>query len=194
MPFLSRASIEALAESHQEMAHQMEKVALVLAVSDPKASVSAESYQGLRKTVMAAANERRAHLAQLAQACDAIDRGVSATDLRTLMTEWCEQAGLAATSDTEDPGLFRVVAGDGDVLEVVSPAWVDTTSGALVRQGQARLTTSTPAVELAESTSPVQVAPDMSSNGERPGASPADGEEPGVAAIAEATELEGEEA
>jgi hypothetical protein len=118
---------------------EVEHLKDLLVVMDPKVSTSAEAYEGLRKTVVAAATSRQAHLVQLAQFSRALKRGANARDLENLVEEWSAQAGLAAISDPR-PDLFENLEGEpsGGQFEVLSPAYVDTHSGRLVSMGEGR--------------------------------------------------------
>ncbi len=119
--------------------NEVEHLKDVLIVMDPKVSTSADAYEGLRKQVAVAASSRQAHLVQLAQFSRAIRRGTSAEQLGRLVEEWMQQAGLAAVTDP-NPDLYEILEGEAGVgnLEVLSPAYVDSQTGALIAMGQAR--------------------------------------------------------
>jgi hypothetical protein len=120
-----------------QMHEQLRDINIALIVREPGTARAAEAYEGLRKSVATAARERRQHLAQLVEFADAIDRGASVETLRQRCEQWCLEAGLERRSDVV-PEWFSVVEGEGPVLEVMEPAWVDGSSGQLVKQGTAR--------------------------------------------------------
>lgn len=133
--------IEALQQRIYDLQDQMHErlseINIALIVREPGTARAAEAYEGLRKSVATAARERRQHLAQLVEFVDAIDRGATMETLRQRCEQWCVEAGLERRSD-KVPEWFSVVEGEGPVLEVVEPAWIDATSGQLVKQGTAR--------------------------------------------------------
>jgi hypothetical protein len=122
--------------------HKLDLVYTALVVRDPGTSLAAEAYEGLRRQVIAGAQERNAHLAQLVEIDLAARRGVSAHDLKGLSTQWMSQANLVAIDDPSQRDLFEgSISGDANV-EVVEPAYVDAANGRLMRQGRLRETTS----------------------------------------------------
>jgi hypothetical protein len=133
--------IEALQERihalQDKMHERLRDIDIALIVREPGTARAAEAYEGLRKSVATAARERRQHLAQLVEFVDAIERGATVETLRQRCEQWCIEAGLERRSDVT-PEWFAVVEGEGPVLEVVAPAWVDSASGQLVKQGTAR--------------------------------------------------------
>lgn len=133
--------IEALQERihalQDKMHERLRDIDIALIVREPGTARAAEAYEGLRKSVATAARERRQHLAQLVEFVDAIERGATVETLRQRCEQWCIEAGLERRSDVM-PEWFAVVEGEGPVLEVVAPAWVDSASGQLVKQGTAR--------------------------------------------------------
>jgi hypothetical protein len=132
--FMSRTREQLL-----DLRAQVETLKTALIVMDPKVSTSADAYEGLRRQVAAAASSRQAHLVQLAQMSRAVQRGASTEDLTSLVNEWMHQAGLTPTEEPH-PDYYEVLEGKPGVgtLEVVSPAYVDPRTGAIIAQGQAR--------------------------------------------------------
>lgn len=114
------------------------RVDAALVVRDPGTSRSVEAYEGLRKQVAVASRARRQHVAQLVEIADALDRGATAETIRDRVEEWMMQAGVERRCDPSVLEYFEVVEGNGDGIEVLTPAWVDTESGSLVRAGRAR--------------------------------------------------------
>jgi hypothetical protein len=133
--------IEALQERmfalQEKMHERIRDIDVALIVREPGTARAAEAYEGLRRSVATAARERRQHLAQLAEMTDAIERGATVETLRQRCEQWCAEAGLERRSEAV-PEWYAVVEGEGPVLEVIVPAWVDSASGQLVKQGTAR--------------------------------------------------------
>lgn len=120
---------------------KLERIDAALVVRDPGNARSVEAYDGLRKQVAASMRERRAHLVQLMQLSDALDRDASKETLAALSEEWCLQTGLRRWTDLGPPEFFETAEGDGQLVEVLAPAWVDVSdplSPVLIRQGMAR--------------------------------------------------------
>ena len=117
---------------------KLDRVDVALIVRDPGTSRSVEAYEGLRKTVVAAVQERTMHLVQLAQLDVALSRTEDVETLRRLVAEWIEQAGMVKFQDPSQPEAFEIVDGRGDQLEVLAPAYIDATNRRVIKQGQAR--------------------------------------------------------
>lgn len=129
-------------KTHQavlDVQHQMEKIYTALVVSDPKASLSAEAYEGLRRQVGMSASSRMSHLVQLAQMNEHLERTSDLAQVKLLVDEWMQQAGVVPVAAGDDPRLFQILAGTPGQgqLEVLRPAYVDRDTGALIQQGQA---------------------------------------------------------
>ena len=139
-----QASLDMLAERQRRTEEEMTAIAKIvgeihtaLVVRDPGTRLSAEAYDGLRKTVIAGATQQRAHLVQLVELSTALDRGADATQLTSMVDEWLIQAGLAQVTDARRPDLYEVLGGAGDSLHILSAAWVDSQNGALIKRGTA---------------------------------------------------------
>lgn len=118
---------------------QLERIEGMLLLKDPGAARAAEAYDGLRRQMLVAANERTAHLAHLAQLDAALRAGESTGSLALLVADLLAQAGLVRHHDTATEDAFDVGSGpDGGPLEVLEPAYVDGHTGRVVRQGRAR--------------------------------------------------------
>ena len=137
-----RRILEDLAAAVDDLDRKLDRIEVAILVRDPGTALSADAYDGLRKQIIAAASDRVAHLAQLAQ-LDAIVRttGDGATsDFRPLVQEWMAQANLVAMSSPDQEDLFEIVGGSGPGLDIIAPAYVDATTRRLIRQGRARRT------------------------------------------------------
>lgn len=121
-----------------KMERQLDLIHTALVVRDPGTAVSADAYEGLRKQVIAAATARQAHVAQLAEFDVALHRGASADDLRALVTQWLDQAGVARVDDPTILGAFDATVPASVPAEVETPGYVNTMTNQLVRQGRLR--------------------------------------------------------
>lgn len=136
-------AIEQLTNRINELEHQAELLKTVLIVKEPGAIISATAFEGLRKQIIASANDRLAHLNQIVQMRVALDRGGSVDDLKTMVASWEAQSGIIELHEprSAEPisDLFDAV--DGGSLEggysVVEPAFIDSQSGRLLRTGRA---------------------------------------------------------
>jgi hypothetical protein len=92
----------------------------------------------LRTALLESIRARELHTNQLS----AIDRFASNSPGQKAIQEFIASqlrlAKIERVTDTSDPALFTVVEGQGDVLTLLQPAYVDQTSGRLVLIGQAR--------------------------------------------------------
>ena len=110
----------------------------MLLLKDPGAAKAAEAYEGLRRQIVGATAERIAHLAQLAQLDAAVQAGESTESLALLLTDLLAQAGVLRWDNPTLEGAFALPPGhEGEGLQVVEPAYVETHSGRVVRQGRA---------------------------------------------------------
>lgn len=132
-----------LEANQQEMRRQLDVIVSGLIASDPRTELAAEAFDGLRRNVAFAAQERRRQLSQLVAFADAIERGATVDTLRERCEGWCVEAGVERYADpAAQPDWFEVIEGQGDgdgsVLEPVEPAWIDATNQVLLRPGTAR--------------------------------------------------------
>ena len=115
---------------------RFERVEVANLVREPDTALSADAYNGLRKQVIAAVSERMAHLQQLVQFRAAVEAGASSDELALVVREWCEQSDLEVVTDTSLEGAFELVGPDGDAgRRLVRPAYIDRTTGRVIRQG-----------------------------------------------------------
>jgi hypothetical protein len=134
----SKQLLAQIASRLDAIERNVDRIELATLVREPGNSTSVDAYNGLRKQVVAAAGERIAHLAQLSQVDVAVRDGVVAEQLAPLVDEWLRQSDLERSQDVSRPDLFQVVSGDGPVLVVIQPSYVDRITGRIVRQGLAR--------------------------------------------------------
>jgi hypothetical protein len=132
----SRELAERLARIEQTVdaiSRSMDKIEVATIVRDPSSALSAEAYDGLRKQVVAGANERLAHLVQIARFAEAAR---DAPALASLVREWSDQAGLLRLDDF-DERYFDVLGGEGSAIRCLRPAYVDRSTGRPIVMGQA---------------------------------------------------------
>lgn len=96
---------------------------------------SARAYEGLTEAVQEANQHRRAHLAQLAHLDRALRAATSLDVPRKLLADFMMQAGLERVTDTDRAELFTVDEARVHT-EAVEAAYVDTSTGRVVRQGR----------------------------------------------------------
>ena len=79
-------AVEVLTQRIDQLEHQAELLKTVLIVKEPGAIISANAFEGLRKQIIASANDRLTHLSQIVQMRVAIDRASSLDDLKSMVT------------------------------------------------------------------------------------------------------------
>lgn len=130
----------------RQLEHDADLLKTVLVVREPGTVHAANAYEGLRKQVIAATGERRTHLAQLAAMAVAVARAGSVDDLRPQVREWLQQAGVVEVWTLPEGALPQDLFEDLDggslegvpELDVAEPAYLDGTTGSLLRLGRAR--------------------------------------------------------
>lgn len=135
-----------IVERLRGLGHDAELMRTVLIVKEPNSVAAAESYDGLRKQIVAGAAERRSHLNQLVSMDVAVNRATSLDDMRVMVADWMRQAGVVALYDVPNGARVEDLYEDLDhagfaqaqAIEVVEPAYVDAHTGALMRMGRAR--------------------------------------------------------
>lgn len=135
----------------RELAHEAELLKTVLIVKEPGSTVAAGAFDGLRKQIVAVAQERWAHLAQVAQIDVAVHHVSDVSELRSIARQWLEQAGIRKiahpTSDERAAEQFEFVGQGSHVVEVIRPAYIDVQTGRIVKQGVLRLAESSMGAE-----------------------------------------------
>lgn len=133
--------LQAIATALDHLDRRTEKVETILLVRDPGSSAAAEAYDGLRKQVVSAISDHLARLTQLAQMDYAIRRGADGVVLRSMVDGWIESSGLVRVSSTDEDQadvLYELVEDLGGPLEVLDVAYVESSTGRVIRQGRAR--------------------------------------------------------
>lgn len=125
-------------EDVTQMKDMVHSINTALIVREPGTARSSEAYDGLRRQVAAATTERRNHLLELVRMLEALNSHMSRDQLRALVGDWVEQAGLRRWDDASVTEFFDHI-GDGDgPVEVVNSAWVIGDPVTLVKAGLAR--------------------------------------------------------
>ena len=141
-----RQMVEELLDRVRSLEHEAELMRTVLIVKEPQSVMAAQSYDGLRKQIVAGAAERRSHLTSWSPCTW---RPAGRTTSTTSDLSWrsgCSRLGsprFAAVATGEKPrDVFEDLTGQGldgpEGFEVVEPAYVDEHTGALIRLGRAQ--------------------------------------------------------
>lgn len=163
----------------REIRDALTKLETLLIVRDPGNHVSADAYEGLRKTITHAAQARRSHISHLMSLKDSLDRGADIDLLRDRVGDFLQELGIEFSGDTRHAELFEIEGPQrGGELECVRPAVVqvnDRGERTLYRPGLARWSGPTGASQTdpggdEHSSGPVDAA------GPAPGSSPEDPE------------------
>lgn len=155
-------TIEQTRDLAQQIERRLDKMETVLIIREPSSTVAAEAYDGLRKQVITALSERQAHITQLVQFAAALDAGADLARLSSMVSGWLESANVIATSDPGAPDadiLFQTVEDLGGPVEVLAPAYIDTSVNRVIRQGRIRRTAPVGGVVVSEVPAPVHAIP-----------------------------------
>lgn len=136
-------TLERVGTRLDELERHHDNVKTILMVQSPGAQVAADAYDGLRKQVVSAMSERLTHLTQLVQLDAALAQQAAPDVLGKLVDGWLEQSSLVRVTDVAHPEagvLFEMVEDLGGEAVLLSPAYLDTISGRLIRQGRIRRT------------------------------------------------------
>jgi len=123
-----------------EVERRLDRIELVSIVREPSTNAAADAYEGLRRQVVASASSRMAHLAQVVEFDLALARGADYGVLGSLVEGWFAQSGVQRIADPAHADadlLFELVGDRGGPLMVLEPAYRDTVTGRIVRQGRA---------------------------------------------------------
>lgn len=123
-----------------EVISLLNRLDAAVVVRDPGSARSAEAFDGLRRTVIAGAKARRAHVSHLLALRDSIANGATVEAIANRINDFVEELGLFAVENTDNAEWFEIVEGEGDHLECIEPAVVDETElgRVLIRPGKAR--------------------------------------------------------
>lgn len=123
----------------EHLDHRLDKLELYFTIRDPGTAKSAEAYDGLRKSLIAAYKGTQNHMAHLAQLHRAARAADSIEPLIAKLDEFMQQIGVVEISDPSvvdlDPShpslteVFDVTQRDGNQLVVDEPAYVSANDG-----------------------------------------------------------------
>lgn len=170
--------LAALEEIVDRIDRSIEKIEVATIVRDPSSKLSVDAYDGLRKQIAAAANERVSHLVQLVEFESGVAAG-SKEALTRLVDQWMRQAGLIRIDDPTDERFYDVLGGSGPSRRILRYAYVDSATGRPIRMGQVEL------VQAVAESLPTE-GPDAQTSGESPG------DEGTERLLVESTELDSE--
>lgn len=127
----------------ESISSQLELIKTMFTLKDPAVGSSADAYEGLRRTVVLAREDKMARLVDLARVdAAATTKGLTA-DLGVLLDELLTAAGMQRVASMEDLELFDVFGdpGDGQSMtpRLIAPAYVHLETGAVVRLGRCEL-------------------------------------------------------
>ena len=124
----------------EEIVTLLNRLDAAVVVRDPGSARSAEAFDGLRRTIIAGAKARRAHVSHLLSLRDSISNGATNEALESRVNDFIEELGLFTVAETENSEWFEIVEGEGDHIECLEPAIVDETElgRVLIRPGKAR--------------------------------------------------------
>jgi hypothetical protein len=128
------ARLSEVERSLDMISRSIERIEVATIVREPSSALSVDAYDGLRRQIVAAAQERTAHLRQLAVFAEAAH--AQAPQLRPVVEEWLTQAGLVRWADPADSRYYDELGGEGEELRVLRHAFVDEVTGRPVVMGQ----------------------------------------------------------
>jgi hypothetical protein len=123
----------------EHLDHRLDKLELYFTIRDPGTSRSAEAYDGLRKSLIAAYKGTQIHMAQLAQLHRAAESADSLAPIIAKLGEFMQQMGVVVIADPNTVGvdpsqasfteLFDVTQAGNGPLVVDQPAYVSISDG-----------------------------------------------------------------
>jgi len=128
------ARLSEVERSLDRISRSIERIEVATIVREPSSALSVDAYDGLRRQIVAAAQERTAHLRQLAVFAEAAQN--QAPQLGPVVEEWLTQAGLVRWPDPADSRYYDELGGEGEDLRILRHAFVDQATGRPVVMGQ----------------------------------------------------------
>ena len=137
-----------------------------LIVSEPGNKLSEEAYDGLRKTINLTGQNKRSHVSHLLSLKDSLDRDASTDLIKDRVNDFLSELGVSYFWDASVADYFELLDGEGDVLECVAPAVVETDADGnpviCHKQGKARRVASADAVPQVDPDGPCDMASENS--------------------------------
>lgn len=118
----------------------LERIDSALVVREPGNARSVEAFDGLRKSILQSSKNRRMHVSHLLSLSDSIERGADYQLIKDRVADFMLELGVSRSTDVGRSDFFDVTGGEGDYLECVVPAVIETLddgSMSLVRLGEA---------------------------------------------------------
>ena len=135
---INRPRLRQIQNDINKLGNLLNRIDAALVIRDPGNARSADAYDGLRKMISAGGKGRRDHLHNLVDLAQALERGATLETIRERTEEWCDKAGIIRHESPEPADYFIIVEGEGSVIEVVTPAWIDKDTTSLIRKGTTR--------------------------------------------------------
>ncbi|HUA73419.1 MAG TPA: hypothetical protein VL988_01540 [Solirubrobacteraceae bacterium] len=163
-----------------KLEQSMERIELVTVIREPNTGMTADAYDGLRKQVIAAVNERMAHLQQLARFDASLQSGATPEELAGLVREWLEQSQLEMVEDIDLLDAFETVGPERfSGRRLLRAAYVDGLTGRVIRGGIVERVEEAP--DLSEEQRAAAGAEDGDDTADAGAESPGHADEPGEA-------------
>ena len=109
-----------------ELHSMVDQLTTLLIVRDPGNALSADAYDGLRKTISLTARSKRSHISHLLSLKESLDRDAPIELIKDRVSDFLSELGVSYFWDTSVADYFELLDGEGDVLECVVPAVVET--------------------------------------------------------------------
>jgi hypothetical protein len=135
-------------ENQEVLEREYELIKAVLMVKEPGTQLAAESFDGLRKQIIAAQGERRSHLSKIVEIAVAVERG-GGDDLGVRVEEWLNAADIFRLNDLASVGsekahFFQSLDGSAlsvdewsdPRLQVIEAAFIDGNTQGVLRKGR----------------------------------------------------------
>ncbi len=138
-----RLRLERLERAVEEIQHALQRIELMFLMKDPSIPAGADAYEGLRRSLILAREDRMARLVDLARIDASLRRSDGGGDASAVLDELLVAAGVDRVDEPgprPDPGVFDVFgeSSPGTVAVVLEPAYVHAETGAVVRSGRVR--------------------------------------------------------
>lgn len=118
----------------------LERIELMFLMKDPSVAAGADAYEGLRRSLILAREDRMARLVDLARIDASLQRSDGEGDPAGILDELLSSTGVRRIDGPVDHDRFDIFgeSGAGTELVLLEPAYVHAESGAVIRSGRAR--------------------------------------------------------
>lgn len=131
--------LQRIIDKQEESDALLRRIDAALVVRDPGSARSADAFEGLRRAVIQASTQRRAHISHLLTVLDAVNNGATTEMLEMRITDLLSELGVFAVRDPAQQDLFNPTDGEVSDPEVVEPAWIQMVgedTSHLIRKGE----------------------------------------------------------